>query len=610
MATHNQPITALDYDDIRQNLTDFYRSQTVFSDYDYAGSGLSQLINILAYNTHYNAYLANAVINEGFLDSAVKRGSAISRAKESGYTPRSSTSAIAIVDIMIPAPVNSPGILTLEKYTPFTSSVGGNSFKFYNLDAVTAPIVNGSYTFKRVQLYEGTLITNTFIVTSNNNLSDTTFTIPNANVDTGTIEVIVQQSATDSRIAVWKQESDFTIIDSSSKVYFVQANAQELYDIQFGDGVLGASLDVGNVVIINYLVSSADAANVASTYPQTFSCGGIGGNTGLVINTIQNSIGGMPPETIDEIKFRAPLAYKSNNRAVTEDDYFEIISKYASAVKSVAVYGGEKASPPVYGKVFISLEPVTGYYIPDTLKKEIAEDVIKSRNMVTVTPEFIDPDYIFLTLEVNLEYDKNQTTLSSADIESAVQNSINNYINTSLGQFKQPFYFSQLSKVIDNSNDSILGNMLAFNIQKRFSVNYGQPSYINCNFGSEVRSGSFFSNAFTYYNQNELTTAILVDDSAGNLQIQDFNNKTVIIPKIGTIDYVNGIANIKGLVVNSITGTETQLKLSATPIIEVSNILPNNNQIILVDDSSASIVDNVQAGINISASPAKTFGVK
>lgn len=603
-----KPITDLDYGDIRTNLQNYLKGQAIFSDYVWEGSGLSQLLNILAYNTAMNGYLANAVVNESFLDSAVKRGSAISRAKESGYTPRSASSAMGIVNISIPAPSTTIGLLTLEKNTPFTSNLGNTSLTYYTRDSVTAPLSNGAYLFQNVKLYEGTLVQNSFLVQANTKLADLTFTIPNRNIDTTSIKVVIQNSITDTGTTAWNQVTDISNVSDTSQVFFVQCSAQELYQIQFGDGVLGKKPLVGNVVIISYLVTNAEDGNVAANYPQTFSTDNIGGNTGLVINTVQNSTGGRSEESIDEIKFNAPLSYQANNRAVTEEDYLGIISRYASSVKSVTVYGGEKATPPVYGKVYISLEPMSGYYIPDTIKSDIANTVIKSRNVVTVTPEFIDPDYVFLTLTTTLEYDQNKTSKSTSDIVALVQDAIQTYVTTNLGKFRQPFYFSQLSRVIDLANDAILGNVLTFDIQKRFYVAYGQPAYITCDFGSAIRVGTFKSNTFTYYINNELVTASLVD-SNGVIQVLNNATKSVILANTGTINYSTGKVDLRNLKINGITGVETQLKLSATPIVEISNILPSNNQIILVDDSTGSVVDNVSNGITVNVTPAKSYGV-
>jgi hypothetical protein len=604
MATTLSQLTELDFDGIKANLITYLQGQSVFSDYSFTGSGLTQLLNILSYNTSLNAYLANASMNEAFLDSAVKRGSAISRAKENGYTPRSASASQAIVNINIPSPISAVGMLTLPQYTPFTS----NGYTFYNTSSVSVPVVNGGYTFYNVELSEGNLVSNSFLVTDNTNVSNLAFTIPNSGVDTTTIQVRVQNSATDTTTTPWTYTEDITNVTGTTKVYYIKCNASELYEIQFGDNVLGASPNIGNIIIVTYLVTNADLANVSANYPQVFTCNGIAGNTGLVINTVQNSIGGMPEETIDEIKFTAPLVSQSNNRAVTEEDYYGIITRYAPSVQSVNVFGGEKLTPPVYGKVYISLDPVTGYYIPASLKAQISDIVVKSRNMVTVIPEFIDPDYTFLTLNTNVEYDQNLTSLGASDIEAEVQTSINTYVTNNLGKFRQPFYFSQLSKAIDGSDASIQGNILSFNVQKRYDIAYGQPAYVVCNFGLPVKPNSLYSNCFTYYQNNTLVTAILIDDGIGNIQIWDYNAHSTILKVIGSIDYTTGSIKVNGLSINGITGNESQLKLSATPVLEVSNVLPNNNQIVKVDDSSASISDNVVSGISVNATPVVIFG--
>lgn len=603
MAAKPLDLVNLDFDAIIQSLRTYYETDPTYNGYNFAGSGLTQILNILANNTSINAYLANATINEAFLDSAIKRGNAISRAKENNYVPTSASSAMAIVNIQIPSPVDTSASITLDQYTPFTTNLSTGSFIFYNRESQVAYPVDGTYTFNNVELYEGDVVTNSFTVTANASVTDTTFTLPNSNIDVASIRLYVQNSVSDTTITPWNFTDDMTNVNGSSLVYYVQCNAQELYQIQFGDGVLGAVPAIGNIVIVTYQVCNTTAPNTVSTYAQTFSTQSIAGNTGLLINTVQNSIGGADVETIDEIKFNAPLAASANNRAVTEADYYYIIKKYASTVKSVNVYGGEKANPPVYGKIFITLEPQTGYFIPETMKTIIANDIIASRNMLTIIPEFIDPDYTFLTFTTSVVYDDTLTTLSSSDIQSAVQTTIQNYINTTLGNFNQNFYFSKLSSAIDATNASILGNTTSFNLQKRFSVAYGQALYLSCDFNSAISQGTVKSNSFTYYSNGALVTCILTDDSKGNLVITKQSDNSVVVPVIGTVNYSTGLVTVTNFTINSITGIQGQLKISASPVIEVSNVLTTNNQILLLDDSSLSVSDNVTAGITVTAAP-------
>lgn len=601
MTTNTQILATLDFDELKQSLIDFFKSQPNFSDFNFEGSGLSTLLNILAQNSALNSYIANATINEAFLDSAVKRGSAISRAKETGYVPRSATSAEAIVNIIIPTPISTTGPISLDKFTPFTTTIGSNSYTFYNRDSITVFPSGNQYAFNNVQLFEGDLISNSYTVTSIDQLSDTTFAILNDNVDINSISVSIQNSASDSHIEKWNIATEMAGLDSTSKVFFVQCNSQEKYEILFGDGVIGKQLTVGNIVTVTYQVCHTSDPNVASNYTQTFSTNEIAGNSSIIINTVQNSTGGKAEETIDEIKFNAPLLASANNRAVTTNDYLAIINKYATTVKSCTVYGGDQAEPPVYGKVFISLEPQTGFFIPDTVKQDIANTIIKPKSVMTITPEFIDPDYIFLALNTQVKYDSTKTTLDSSGIVNTVHQAILDYVNSNLGKFQQDFYYSRMSRAIDDSNDSILGNTLKFNLQKRFTIAYGSPTYITCKYDNAVKQSSFYSNCFTYYVNNSLVTCNLIDDGLGNIAIQNTNDKTIITDNIGTINYSTGLVQINNLTINSITGAESLLKLTVTPEAEVSHILPKNNQIVMIDDSSQSMPDNVYAGITITA---------
>jgi hypothetical protein len=597
----NNNLVAMDFDTIKADLQSYLQNQSQWSDYNFEGSGLTQIINILAYNQSNLAYLANASLNECFIDSSVKRGSAISRAKESNYCPQSATSAMAVVNIIIPAPLTTSGPLTLPQYTPFTTNLSTGNFTFYNRQAATAFPISGQYTFNNVQLFEGTIIQNSFTVGANNSVVDTTFTLQNSNIDTESIQVYVQQSISNSTITPWYPVSEYAMTSPTSNTYFVQANSDEQYQLQFGDGVLGALLQIGNIVVVTYQVCNTTQPNTVQSFPQTFNTQSIAGNTGLVINTVQNSIGGAEEETTQEIQLNAPLIMSANNRCVIEDDYTSIIKKYASVVQSINVYGGEKANPPVYGKVFITLEPITGYVVPDTVKSYITDTILASRSMMTIIPEYVDPDYTYLTFNSTVLYDDTLTTLTASDIASNVNTSILNYVANNLSDFNQNFYSSQLSTAIDNTNDSILGNTLVVNLQKRFTVNYGVPLYTTCNFNNPIAPNTIYTNCFTYYTGTNLQTAYIQDDSNGNLQILTFGTGLVIVPIIGTVNYSTGMVSLNGLNINSITGIQGVLKFNAAPLIEVSNLLVTTNKILKLDDSAMSVSDNVVAGITIQA---------
>jgi hypothetical protein len=599
MATTTQMITDLDFDDIKQSFRDYLATQTEFTDYDFEGSGLTQVQNILALNTHYNAFLANAAFNETFLDTAIKRANGVSRAKEICYTARSARSATALVTIDVTDPVQTPLSISLDKYSSFTSTINGTDYTFYNIAAVSAPLVDGSYEFTDVKLYEGKLISNTFVY---DGVSKPYFTIPNAAVDLTTLQVTVQTSINDTFISPYNYTDEIIGVTATTPVFFVQENAQELYQVYFGDGVIGKALTAGNVVNITYLVSSLDAANVSATkYAQTFTYSGdIGGNTNITIRTTSNSIGGADKEDLTSIQFNAPLAFAAAKRIITSDDYLAAIGQQASSVQAVSVWGGEDNTPPVYGKVFISLKPFDGYVISDSVKADITNNILATQANILVTPNYVDPEYIYLTLNVQSTYDSSLTTVASDDIEGYITTTIQDYFTTELEKYQKKFYFSRLSKLIDGTNDSLISNIMTMTIQKRITFPYNFPTIISLNYGMPLLPGSLVSNVFTYSVGSSLNVAsMFVDDGKGNISVQDYNVGTIIAPNVGTVNYTTGVVMVNNFVITGLLGGVEDIRINFAPKNAVTDIDSSRNQIITLDDSAKNNQANINAGLTV-----------
>jgi len=352
----NYRLAELDFDDIKVNLKQFltnYRDKDnnlIFKDYDFEASSLSILIDLLSYNTHYNAYLANMVANEMFLDSVVKRESAVSIAKHLGYRPLSYRSAKAKVSFTINNPVDTPPILTLPKFSPFTTTINNTQYTFSNLDSITIKPTNGVYTFTDVEIVEGEALSYVYRVDVSG--PEEKYTIPNKNIDTTTIRVTVQNSYTDLTTQSYTLTDNLEALSSESKVFFLEENPSGFYEIFFGDNVLGKRLVSGNLVKIEYLISNGSACNVSGEIEQRFSLGALVGgvNLGSTIIAATNSTGGAEPDTLEDIKFKAPRFLSSFNRAVTAKDYKAIIESNYPLVESVSVWGGEENIPPKYGK--------------------------------------------------------------------------------------------------------------------------------------------------------------------------------------------------------------------------------------------------------------------
>jgi hypothetical protein len=464
-------VTELDFDTIKQNLKTYLQSQTEFTDYDFEGSGLSILLDILAYNTHYNAFYANMALNEMFIDSAVKKESVVSLSKLLNYTPRSIRSSSAKINLLVEGVSGAPSTLLIDRFTAFTSTINGSSYTFYNLEPATIIPVGGEYSYDGLDVYEGTYISNKFTVGATPGPSEK-FIIPNINVDTTTIRVTVQDVASGSTSTVYTQfDGDITEITEESKVYYLEQNTNNQYQIYFGDGVLGYKLTTGNTVTIEYLVTVGTDANVSDKVSQSFSISGSltgGSYTGVTVTTQTKSTSGQEAETIDEIRFNAPKAASAQNRLVSKYDYESFLKRNYNYIDAVSIWGGEDNDPPQYGKVFISVLPKTAQYLTTTRKNTILTD-IKKKRVMAITPEFIDPDVFYMCFTTAVKYNPNTTNEGSADIETAVLAAVNSYFNTNLGSFGDDFSLSKLTAAIDDSKTSILGNTTEVTIEKRLT---------------------------------------------------------------------------------------------------------------------------------------------
>ena len=456
-------ITELDFVSIRNNLKNYLRNQSAFTDYDFEGSSISVLLDILAYNTHYNAYYQNMVANEMFLDSAVVRNSVMSHAKHIGYTPVSRRSAIATIDIGI-IPTDNAGTLTIPRFQEFFSeSIDGVNYNFVTTKSYTTIRDCGVFNINGIEIVEGfPRVLNFAYNTSLNPKRE--FLISDINVDTSTLLVSVQSSSSNTDSHTYIKNTDVTDIDANSKIYFLEGSLDDTYKIKFGDGVIGNNLSNGNIVIISYVSSSADAANKANS----FTTGSISGYNQIVINANTAATAGSERETIQSIKFNAPHYYSSQNRAVTTSDFEVLLKQNYPAIDTVSVWGGEENTPPIYGKVYISFKPKSGVIINDTEKTRIINEYIKPLCLVTVTPEIVDPEYIYLKFDIIVEIDLNLTTLTQNQIATLVRNEVFTYNTTTLQQFGVVFVQSKLQSLIDSVSSGIIGNEIKTRVEKRF----------------------------------------------------------------------------------------------------------------------------------------------
>lgn len=518
MATSNTSfrIAELDFDTIKLNLRNYLRSQSQFQDYDFEGAGLNILLDILAYNTHYMAYYLNMVGNEMFLDSALIRNSIISHAKHLNYTPTSRRAAKAEVNILVTPPSgNTLSTLTLPKYTEFESeAIDGVNYTFVTTEAYvsTKNLTSNTFTFSGVELKQGERLSYDFAVTENNPTRN--FTIPSANIDTTTLTVEVQTSSLDTSSNVFVQVSDITTINANSKVYFLSAVENEQYSMYFGDGFLGKGLSNGNIILTDYVVTDADLGNSANLFTIM---GEVGGFSNVIVSSVSAASGGFERETTDQIKFRAPIAYTYQNRAVTTTDYLNLLVRDYPAVDQISVWGGQDNDPVVYGKVFISMKPKAGYVITNAEKNRITNEIITNLNVVTVTPELINPEYTYILTKAKIYYDQSSTNLTAPEIQTLVRNTIVSYASTELNKFNEPFKFSRLQTAIDNADPSITNSDLSITLQKRFTPSLNESLNYEITFNAPLQRGGVFDKlssfpSFTILDSNGITRTAYIEE--------------------------------------------------------------------------------------------------
>jgi len=457
MAT-NLKVTELDFPDIKQNLKNYLKQQSEFNDYDFDGSGLSVLLDVLAYNTHYNALNAHYSLNEAFLDSAQIRGNVVTRAKLLGYVPRSVLSPRAQVNLVVDVSAEvgvKPSVLSLERGTKLNTVVEGEEFQYVVLETQQASLVGNTYTFSNVIIAEGTVRTLKYRV--DNDIENQKFQLSDFNADTSSLRVRVQENEESTGFDIYTKFESLKNVDASSKVYYLQENASGYYEVFFGDGVTGFKPSNNNVVTLDYIITEGVESNGANTFSMVDN---IGGYSSITLTTAVNASGGADQETLESIRFNAPLTFTTQNRAVTSDDYAAIIKKEFSNIDSISTWGGEDNDPPDYGRVYIAIKPLLSETLTTAEKTDITGAILKGKNVVSITPQIVDPNFTYLELDTFFKYNPNLTDRSSVELQTVVRDTISDYNFNNLNKFDGVFRHSQLTRAIDNSDPSILNTVV------------------------------------------------------------------------------------------------------------------------------------------------------
>lgn len=484
MASNKLKITQLDFDDIKTNLKNYLRTQDEFLDYDFEGSGLSVLLDVLAYNTHYNAYYLNMVANESFLDTAILRDSVVSHAKTLGYTPFSKKCAKAFINVTIPVDQNNYGQVSLPRGFSFRSeAIDNTTYNFSLIDEYTATQANGFYYFENLPIYEGNYARNIFIYDPIEN-PKSVFDIPDKDIDIDTLQVLVRDGLTNTFTEQYNLSSSILNIDGDSKVYFIQETLGEKYQIYFGNDIVGKSLQPNDVVIVSYLVTSGSAANKVKKFVAISKI--LSFNT-YSIQTVSEASGGANKEGIESVRLSAISQYTTQNRLVNKNDYLFYVKQKYPVIDSISVWGGEEQFPKVYGKIFVCLKPTSGYYLSEIEKKRILDDIIAPMSVVSITPELVDPEVLFILVSTIVYYNRMKTTLTGNQLNSLVTNKIKEYNTENLNDFDSTLVISRLQDEIDNSDTSIIGNDVTLRLQKRFSPILNKLSSYTIKFNAPLK---------------------------------------------------------------------------------------------------------------------------
>ena len=619
--------TNLDFDQIKTTLKNYLKANSNFTDYDFEGSNLSTILDVLAYNTYITSYNANMVANEVFIDSATLRENVVSLARNIGYVPKSRKAATSTVSFFVdtssitPPPVS----LTLHKgpIASTSGSFGNQSFVFSILEDITVPVFNNIASFDEIKIYEGVLLTSNFTYNPRN--PNQRYILPNSGIDTDLISTIVRPNETSTISVKYNLQDSLFNVNSESEVYYIQEIEDERYELIFGDGVFGKALEDGNYIQISYIVSNGDSGNGIGQF--TFS-----GRLSYTRNSITYNItsgisllttglissGGESIEPVESIRKFAPRIYASQNRALTSNDYETLIpAKIYPETESISVFGGEELIPPQYGKVFISIKPRTGDFLPNLIKENIKLK-LKQYAVAGIVPEILDLKYLYLEVISNVYYNSNLAP-SASDISSIVQSNALKYAeSTELNKYGARFKYSKFLKIIDDSHDAVTSNITRIQMRRdlrvvlnsfaEYSIGFGNQFHINSMNGYNIKSTAFRVSGIS----EEVYISDIPDTNRSTGSIFMFTipnissvNPTIIKRGIGRIDYIKGIITLNPINVISakIKDGQSIIQISTTP--QSNDVIGLQDLYLQLDINNSifeMVIDEISSGLDPSAS--------
>jgi hypothetical protein len=612
--------TELDFDQIKNNLkTHFSRVDGPFQDWDFEGSGLSSLLDVLAYNTHYNAMNAHMAMNESFLDSAQLRANVISRAKLLGYTPRSKTAPVANIQLFLkrrPASETNITTYTLPEGTKFTTEVNGITYTYQTLESVGPAAYDATtdgFTFPSVKIYEGRKKKLAYTVSTN---VFQKFLIADPDADNATLKVKIFEDLNTpiTQSIAYSLFSTFVNVNSSSEIYFLSENGDGLYDVTFGDGVLGKKLSPLNRVELEYLVTAGGNSNGANQF--TYAGGSntvIDGSSTLTLKI--KSQGGSDRESISSIKHNAPLRFISQDRAVTAEDYKSLITQNLPNIGTVAVWGGEDNSVVDYGKVYISVKPA------DTTQEKLTEaekenvlSYLRDKKVISILPKLVDPDFLYVYFDLFFKYDSSKTTLTEDSLINSVKDTITSFNNSNLNNFDGIFRYSQFLSTIDNSQSAILNSVARVYLYKKLPVTVinGASSNTGVSFGTPLdgkidQTESIISTStWQYLNdtvqlQDEKIIGNLTQRNIFLVSILSSGKKIRIKNSVGTLNLLSGEVSLENLPAN----VSTIIEVSARPAAD--DVVSRFNEILAIDLAKTAITADLDTSVVGSVTSLKDY---
>jgi len=617
----------LDFDQVKTTLQEYLKSNSNFTDYDFEGSNLSTLLDVLAYNTYITSYNANMITNEVFIDTATLRENIVSLARNIGYVPRPRQAARATVSFFVnTSGINpAPATLTLKKgpVAASSSQFGGQSFVFSILSDITVPVFNGIAEFNDVEVFEGTLLTQTFTYSAR--IPNQKFILPNIGVDTDLITVSVRPNEASTTETKYSVQNSLFDVNSDSKVYYLQEIEDERYQIFFGDGIFGKALEDGNFITINYITSAGDSANGLSSfnfagriqYTRNAQSYTISSGISLMTTGLSAS-GGEVIESVESVRKFAPRIYSSQNRAVTSNDYESLIpARIYPETESISVFGGEDLIPPQFGKVFISIKPRTGDFLPSLIKEKIKLK-LKKYAVAGIVPEILDLKYLYLEVNSKIYFNTNLAP-NAAYVSTLVQNNAEKYAESSdMNKYGARFKYSKFLNIIDQSNESITSNITTVYIRRdiravlnafaEYQIGFGNEFHIKSMSGYNIKSSAFkiagvMDDVYIsdIPNTNRLTGSLFLF----SLPSIESQSPTIIKRNVGTIDYKSGIITINPINIQSgmIKDGQTIIEISACP--HSNDVIGLQDLYLQLDISNSlfeTVVDEIASGLDPSGS--------